>query len=588
MTINGDDKANPGSIAEVTQGLLLWAKRRVPVLLRVEFIDELARKQVVQNLKKELQTIEIPVHEIELPALRHDELAQWLTEELEKLPPGVASINGFATALPDKDPQLQQSLSAINLRREVFASFPLCQIWWMPQYRIDMFAGRINDLNSWFRLRAKLTETVSVLPSGHDIQFLSETTMQPLGLKSIAGLSHDERSQRIEELEHLLSKIQSVPENQRDLSNEKRLLKSLAEIFYVQAQYNKIEPLLRRLLSINEASFGPDHPDVALSLNNLAQLLQDTNRLDEAEPLMRRALAIDEASFGADHPAVATRLNNLASLLQDTNRLDEAEPLIRRALAIDETSFGLDHPKVAIILSNLAQLLVNTNRLDEAEPLMRRALEIDETSFGPDHPTMATRLNNLAQLLANTNRLDEAEPLMRRVLTIDEVSFGPDHPNVAMGLNNMAALLQATNRLNEAEPLMRRALAINEASFGPDHPKVAIALNNLAQLLQATNRLDKAEPLMRRAMAIDESSFGPNHPDVAIDLNNLAQLLKATNRLDEAEPLMKRHVMILLQFARRTGHRHPHLKDAINNYGNLLMQMGCSKDEVTARLKKMK
>ena len=39
---------------------------------------------------------------------------------------------------------------------------------------------------------------------------------------------------------------------------------------------------------------------------------------------MRRALAIDETSFGPDHPNVAIRLNNLARLLQDTNRLAEA------------------------------------------------------------------------------------------------------------------------------------------------------------------------------------------------------------------------------------------------------------------------
>ena len=62
---------------------------------------------------------------------------------------------------------------------------------------------------------------------------------------------------------------------------------------------------------------------------------------------MRRALAIDEKSYGPDHPNVATALNNLAGLLEETNRLAEAEPLMRRALAIDEKSFGFDHPKVA-------------------------------------------------------------------------------------------------------------------------------------------------------------------------------------------------------------------------------------------------
>jgi tetratricopeptide (TPR) repeat protein len=148
-------------------------------------------------------------------------------------------------------------------------------------------------------------------------------------------------------------------------------------------------------------------------------------------------------------------------------------------------------------------------------------------------------------------------------------------------------LYQDTNRLKEAEPLMLRALDIDEASLGSEHPEVARDLNNLAQLYQATNRLKEAEPLMHRALAIDEAAFGPDHPDVARDLNNLARLYQDTNRLKQAEPLMQRHLLIFLQFTRRTGHRHPHLQAAIENYTALLMEMGHSKDQVTARLKRL-
>jgi len=49
---------------------------------------------------------------------------------------------------------------------------------------------------------------------------------------------------------------------------------------------------------------------------------------------MRRALSIDEGSYGAEHPVVARDLNYLAGLLQDTNRLGEAQPLMRRCLEI--------------------------------------------------------------------------------------------------------------------------------------------------------------------------------------------------------------------------------------------------------------
>ncbi|MBK8092774.1 MAG: tetratricopeptide repeat protein [Verrucomicrobiaceae bacterium] len=267
-----------------------------------------------------------------------------------------------------------------------------------------------------------------------------------------------------------------------------RLLNVFGLFYQTKADFSTAEPLHRRALHIDEASYGPDHPEVATALNNLATLLQVTNRLAGAEPLYRRALRITEASYGPDHPSVATRLNNLAALLQDTNRLAEAEEPQRRALRIDETSFGPDHPKVAIDLNNLAQLLQATNRLAEAEEPMRRALRIDEASFGPDHPNVAIDLNNLARLLQATNRLAEAEPLYRRALRIDEASYGPDHPNVAIGLNNLAQLLQATNRLAEAVPLQRRAVEICTRSLGAEHPRTRMARENLEGLLAASQR----------------------------------------------------------------------------------------------------
>ncbi|MFN6303662.1 MAG: tetratricopeptide repeat protein [Planctomycetota bacterium] len=274
----------------------------------------------------------------------------------------------------------------------------------------------------------------------------------------------------------------------------------------------------------------------------------------------------------------------LAGYLFTRAAYQEAEPLMRRALAVDEQSYGSDHPNVAIHLNNLAALLQATNRMSEAEPLMRRALAIDEQSYGPEHPQFAIHLNDLAQLLQDTNRLSEAEPLMRRALAIDEQSYGPEHPNVARNLNNLAALLQYTNRLSEAEPLMARVVTIFENSYGKEHPNVATALNNLAVLLQATNRLSEAEPLMRRALAIDEQSYGPDHPDVARDLNNLAALLQDTNRLSEAEPLSWRHVVIFVSFGKATGHEHPHMQAALQNYIGILTQMGMSEQEAISKI----
>jgi tetratricopeptide (TPR) repeat protein len=323
-------------------------------------------------------------------------------------------------------------------------------------------------------------------------------------------------------LPHARAVLEALPPAEKDAPFAAQLAQRCGSYLRVRAAFAESEALMRRALSMNETDFGPEHPEVARVLNNLALLLQDTNRLAEAEPVFRRALAINEAVYGPQHSKVATILNNLALLLQDTNRLDEAEPLVRRALAIDEANNGPQHLSVAADLDTLAQLLQATNRLAEAEPLMRRALDIIETGYGPDYPIAATVLNNLARLLQATDRSSEAEPLVRRALAIDEASYGSEHPAVATGLNTLGHLLAATNRPSEAEVLVRRALAIDEASFGAQHPRVATGLMTLARLLQRTDRPLEAEPLVRRALAILESSYGPEHPAVVAVRGNLA------------------------------------------------------------------
>ena len=73
---------------------------------------------------------------------------------------------------------------------------------------------------------------------------------------------------------------------------------------------------IERALAIREKALGPEHPDTATSLNNLAVLHQDQGDLAGARPLYERALAIREKVLGPEHPDTATSLNNLAILLK--------------------------------------------------------------------------------------------------------------------------------------------------------------------------------------------------------------------------------------------------------------------------------
>ena len=123
---------------------------------------------------------------------------------------------------------------------------------------------------------------------------------------------------------------------------------------------------------------------LAAVLIDLASVLQETNRLAEAEPLYRRAVTIDEASLGPDHPKVAIDLNNLAGLLGATNRLAEAEPLMQRMAVIFfkfQRDTGHKHPYADADHHNYEVLL---SELGHDEAAIRATIEAARNEAGLD------------------------------------------------------------------------------------------------------------------------------------------------------------------------------------------------------------
>ena len=88
---------------------------------------------------------------------------------------------------------------------------------------------------------------------------------------------------------------------------------------------------VRHALAIKEHLLGPEHPDVALTLSNLAVLYKAQGRYADAEALYQRAWPLFEQALGPTHPHVETCLQNYARLLRDTQRRAEGRALEGRA-----------------------------------------------------------------------------------------------------------------------------------------------------------------------------------------------------------------------------------------------------------------
>ena len=294
-----------------------------------------------------------------------------------------------------------------------------------------------------------------------------------------------------------------------------RLATACAVYLRERADYAASEALQARALALRERIFGAEHPEVAVSLNELGIAYGAQGRYDDANRCYLRAQAILEKAFGPKHRDVAVSLNSLGCSYYEQGRYEEAAAAIARALAIWETTLGAEHSNVARALGNLAGAHYARGRYDEAEPLARRALELTERAHGADHPSVGIYLNNVAEMEYRLGRYDEAERLLARALALWERTLDAGHPDVAITLNVLGEVREAQGRLADAEDAHARALAIREKALGPNHPAVAMSLEGLASAYRGQERYAEAASLLARALAIRERALGERHEQTA-------------------------------------------------------------------------
>lgn len=228
-----------------------------------------------------------------------------------------------------------------------------------------------------------------------------------------------------------------------------RFLHEVALYHCERAAWAEAEPLLARAIAMGGHGPGSGGSDLAGMLASLAWIYEMTDREHEVEPLYRRAIAIEEEELGPEHPQVATYLNNLALRL-GSSRLAEAEALLKRAIAIDEKAFGPASLQLAAEIGNLGWLYHSARRWHDAEPLFVRCVAVVEATFGPDHPEAAERLANLGLLYWNMGRPAEAEPHYRRAVMVWARALPSNDAVRIDGLETYARLLDELGRSDDA------------------------------------------------------------------------------------------------------------------------------------------
>lgn len=144
------------------------------------------------------------------------------------------------------------------------------------------------------------------------------------------------------------------------------------------------EKLFRRAIAIaEEINFSTAIPTYGLAVN-----LEDQGRHDEAERLYLLAIQSDEERYGPNDPEVAISVDSLGDFHRKRGKFEDALASLKRAHAIFEQAYGRDHPSAADSVYRQARVHFQQGNWEEAYAGYREAAQI----------YVARRGNNLRKL----------------------------------------------------------------------------------------------------------------------------------------------------------------------------------------------
>jgi len=246
-------------------------------------------------------------------------------------------------------------------------------------------------------------------------------------------------------------------------------------------------------------------PQLSTALGQLAAAQLQIDR-EAARRTLRRVLEIDEAQYGTEHPEVAKSLHDLGAAELQLERYAEASTHLNRALRIFIRVYGERHPMVGATYMTIAHIALDQNRLEDAKRIYAAARDSLVGVLPEDAPHFIAIEEGLGDIARGEDNCKEALPHYTRAVKLLEQSGHAENEH-AMQLTNLGVCLQDTGRLAQAREALQRSLAEIDRLQMPKKWK-SEPLATLAEMAFADGHVAKAIELEKAALSAIEGEPG--------------------------------------------------------------------------------
>jgi tetratricopeptide (TPR) repeat protein len=181
----------------------------------------------------------------------------------------------------------------------------------------------------------------------------------------------------------LATKIEADPQNLREglIVEEMNLL---GQVLEKEGYKDRAENTYLSALEINEkkAGLGPGHSAYASMISPfyLVNLYRAEGRLQDAEPVLQRVLDIQEKSLGEHSRKVVQTLTMLGDVYKEEGKTEQALAQYQRAIKIQEENAGPNDPELVLLLEDQSAVLLKLHKDAQAAEVRSRIIAIQSAA----------------------------------------------------------------------------------------------------------------------------------------------------------------------------------------------------------------
>lgn len=345
-----------------------------------------------------------------------------------------------------------------------------------------------------------LRDAVLQAEAGRDDRRLAQAWVRRVWIQGNQLTDFEEAAESVQFARAAIRRLGGDPEIEGALANHRGVLEENRE------NYKEALRLMLEALRLRRRAFGKEHPKIASSLQNCANIYSELGEPEKALGMAKEALKMQRELLGPSHPSVYLSLSGVSSILIELGRKEEAQKLQDEAIALVENSYPPDHPIIGVLKSNLSVAALRAGQSERAHRLSSEALLILRKDPGPEALATANALLNLTMACEQLEDWNSVVEKAREALPIFEKLYGADSRDCLKLKASLGLGLVKRGGMEEARKILGSALKVMEKEPEPSTLRFILRFRYFLALesTQPEQALRQANLALEEIKALDD------------------------------------------------------------------------------------